>query len=95
MYPHISQKDVYDFFRQFTRVCSVCGATDWMVTDFDVPAVTLIAAKDGQEYLVPPKEIPCCACICDRCGYVNLHAIGPIEKWIQLQKKSEQEPILD
>ena len=92
MFPtnEISQKDVYDFFRQFARNCTVCGRSEWKVTDIDRAAVELIAAKDGLEYVQDPHKIPCCACICDHCGYVNLHAIEPIYRWVKNQRKAHE-----
>ena len=57
--------------------CPACGESSWVVPDR--PAVLQAGAVDGDE-LDPGEGMEVLPVVCDRCGYIRLHAAVVLEE---------------
>jgi hypothetical protein len=54
-----------------SAVCASCGNNNWML----VPEAALI---QQWAMMLPAPGIPVSVAICNNCGFVRLHALGPL-----------------
>lgn len=83
----INSKDALRFLRQHTKNrshCPICNGHRWVVTLTATGKYGGIPFMDDDRNSAPSgRNLPVFFTICNSCGYVNLHSLYVLHRWLE------------